>query len=94
MAAQVLGGERAVRSIGLHERPIETVLVIEMQVAARADDQRVLENLHASLVPGGRLLLELMGREILARTFTPRDWSEVGIISCWPNARSSKNGPG
>jgi SAM-dependent methyltransferase len=42
------------------------------------EDRRVLENLQASLVPGGKLLIELMGREILARKFTPRDWFEMG----------------
>jgi len=40
------------------------------------DDLRVLENFHASLKPGGKLLLELLGKEILARTFKPRTWQE------------------
>ena len=39
-----------------------------------ADDRRALENVFASLKPGGRLLLEAMGREVLAAGFTPRDW--------------------
>jgi SAM-dependent methyltransferase len=40
----------------------------------KADDRRVLENMLASLRPGGRLALELIGKEILARIFQKRDW--------------------
>jgi SAM-dependent methyltransferase len=39
-----------------------------------ADDMRVLENMAASLRPGGRLLIETAGKEIVARDFQPRDW--------------------
>jgi SAM-dependent methyltransferase len=39
-----------------------------------ADDQRVAENVLASLKPGGQLVMELMGKEILARVFRPTDW--------------------
>lgn len=44
---------------------------------ASKDDRQVLENIHRSLRPGGRLVLDLIGKEILARIFTPRDWQEV-----------------
>lgn len=40
------------------------------------DDKRVLENLLASLVPGGALLMDMMGREVVAREFAERDWYE------------------
>lgn len=40
------------------------------------DDRRVAENLFASLRPGGKLVMELMGKEVLARVFQPRDWHE------------------
>ncbi|MBD3235839.1 MAG: methyltransferase domain-containing protein [Candidatus Eisenbacteria bacterium] len=40
------------------------------------DDRRVLENLRASLRAGGELLMELMGKEVLARGFRERDWVE------------------
>lgn len=40
------------------------------------DDLRVLRNLHASLRPGGRLLMDMAGREALAAKYTPRDWME------------------
>ncbi|MFH1143389.1 MAG: class I SAM-dependent methyltransferase [Candidatus Eisenbacteria bacterium] len=39
-----------------------------------ADDRRVLENIRASLNPGGMLVIETMGKEVLARTFRERDW--------------------
>lgn len=45
------------------------------------DDRRVACNLHDSLRPGGRLVMELMGKEVLARIFQPRGWDEVnGVI--------------
>jgi len=45
------------------------------------EDRKVLENIYASLKPGGRLLLDVMGKEVLARSFRPRDWGEEeGII--------------
>ena len=40
------------------------------------DDRRVLENIFQSLQSGGSLVMDLMGKEILARIFQPRDWSE------------------
>jgi SAM-dependent methyltransferase len=42
-----------------------------------ADDLKVAQNLFRSLKPGGRLVMELMGKEVLARIFTPRDWQET-----------------
>ncbi len=42
------------------------------------DDRRVLENVYASLKPGGRFIMELKGRESIAATFQARDWSESG----------------
>lgn len=43
----------------------------------QADDLLVAENIHASLRPGGRLLIDLMGKEVLARIFEPRRWSQI-----------------
>ncbi len=40
------------------------------------DDRLVLERAFASLKPGGRILLELIGRESLARVFRERDWDQ------------------
>jgi SAM-dependent methyltransferase len=39
-------------------------------------DRRVLLNVHRSLKPGGKLLMDLLGKEILARKFQERDWHE------------------
>jgi len=40
------------------------------------DDRRVGKNMHASLRPGGRFLIETKGREIAARDFQERSWEE------------------
>jgi SAM-dependent methyltransferase len=42
------------------------------------DDRQVVENMYASLYPGGKFLIETAGKEIVARRFQERDWSEVG----------------
>lgn len=40
-------------------------------------DLRVLRSLHQSLRPGGKLVMDLVGKEVLARTFQERSWFEV-----------------
>ena len=40
------------------------------------EDRKVLSNLFASLVPGGRMLLDTMGKEIIARIFEHKQWRE------------------
>jgi SAM-dependent methyltransferase len=40
------------------------------------DDRRVVENAFSSLRPGGQVLVDLMGVEILARIFSERGWRE------------------
>jgi SAM-dependent methyltransferase len=42
-----------------------------------AENRRVLKNVHASLKEDGRLLMDMMGKEVLARRFVPRDWQEI-----------------
>lgn len=42
--------------------------------ADAGEDLQVLRNLHASLKSGGTVLLEMMGKELLARDFQPRTW--------------------
>lgn len=45
------------------------------------DDRRTLVNVLRSLRPGGGLLMELMGKEVVARTLKQRDWrDEAGTI--------------
>ena len=41
------------------------------------EDVAVLRNFYASLRPGGVLVMEMVGKEILARTFQARDWQEL-----------------
>jgi len=41
------------------------------------DDRRVLENVHASLRPGGRLVVETNSKEVLAAGFQPRVWHDL-----------------
>ncbi len=41
------------------------------------DDRRVVENVHQSLKPGGRFVLDLIAKEVLARIFRARDWRRV-----------------
>ena len=43
-----------------------------------ADDLKVARNLRTSLKPGGRLLLDVNGKETLAAKFRARDWSRRG----------------
>jgi len=40
------------------------------------EDRRVLRNLRESLRPGARLVMDMAGKEILARIYTPKDWIE------------------
>ena len=41
------------------------------------ENQLVLDNIYESLKPGGVLLIDLIGREVLARKFQQRDWREI-----------------
>jgi SAM-dependent methyltransferase len=46
-----------------------------------ADDKRVLENVYKSLKDGGKFLIDIMGKEVLARIFQERRWQEEdGLI--------------
>ena len=49
-----------------------------------ADDRRVLEEAYRLLVPGGRLLLDLVDSELALRDFRERSWHEIGeeIVVC------------
>jgi SAM-dependent methyltransferase len=40
------------------------------------EDLQVLRNLHASLRSGARLVMQMVGKEILARAFAPKHWIE------------------
>jgi SAM-dependent methyltransferase len=42
-----------------------------------AEDRLVVQNLYESLRPGGKLVMDMMGKEVVARAFQPRYWSEL-----------------
>ncbi len=46
------------------------------------DDRRVLDNIHASLKPGRRVVMEMVGKEVLARIYQKRDWVEWDGVYC------------
>lgn len=41
-----------------------------------ADDERVLDNLFQSLRPGGQLLIDMVGKEVVASHFQEQSWQE------------------
>jgi SAM-dependent methyltransferase len=55
------------------------------------DDRSVVENMYASLRPGGQFLIETRGKEILARDFRERDWDEEGDLLLLSEAKISLN---
>jgi len=55
------------------------------------DDRRVVENMYASLRPGGQFLIETMGKEILARDFQEKDWGEEGDLLFLSEKKVSQN---
>lgn len=48
--------------------------------ADASEDRAAVGNMYDSLRPGGQLLIETNGKEILARDFQPRDWDEEGDL--------------
>ena len=44
------------------------------------DDRRMARNLFEALKPGGTLVMEMMGKEVLSRIFTPRNWEEIDDV--------------
>ncbi len=59
--------------------------------ADESDDRDVVANMYASLRPGGQVLIETMGKEILARQFQARGWSEVGDLLILSDQRIPQN---
>jgi SAM-dependent methyltransferase len=55
------------------------------------DDRKVVENMYASLRPGGQFLIETMGKEILARDFQEKDWDEEGDLLILSERKISQN---
>ena len=55
------------------------------------DDRKVLLNTYCSLKEDGKLLLDLMGKEVLARIFRERDWHEEKDVIIMKERRVSKD---
>jgi len=45
-----------------------------------AENRQVLTNVYRSLKDGGSLIIEMMGKEVLARVFRERDWVEIDDV--------------
>jgi len=56
-----------------------------------AENRQVLLNVNHSLKDSGALILELMGKEVLARIFTERDWSEQEGVFLLQERKVSRN---
>ena len=41
-----------------------------------ADDKRVLANIYCSLRPGGKLIMDMAGKEVIAKVFSEREWRD------------------
>jgi SAM-dependent methyltransferase len=55
------------------------------------DDRKVVEHMVSSLRPGGKFLIETQGKEILAREFQEREWSEEGDLLILSERKVSQN---
>ena len=55
------------------------------------EDRQVLLNVYRSLQSGGVFLLEMLGKEILARIFRERDWHEENGVLILEERKLSKN---
>jgi SAM-dependent methyltransferase len=56
-----------------------------------ADDKRVLENVYKSLKDGGKFLIDIMGKEVLARIFQEKRWREEDGIIILEEAKVSED---
>jgi SAM-dependent methyltransferase len=55
------------------------------------DDRQVALNMYRSLKSGGVFLIDVMGKEVLARTFRERDWYEEDGVLILEERKVSKN---
>lgn len=55
------------------------------------EDRRVVENVYHSLKRGGVFLIDMMGKEVLARVFRERDWHEEDGILVLEERKLSQN---
>ncbi len=55
------------------------------------DDYRVAKNVYNSLKKNGIFIIELMGKEVLARIFQKRDWYEIGDMTILEERKTSED---
>jgi SAM-dependent methyltransferase len=55
------------------------------------DDRKVIRNMYTSLKPGGRFLIDVMGKEVLAQVFQERDWRETEDFILLEERKISRN---
>ena len=55
------------------------------------EDRQVLVNVYRSLKSGGVFILDTMGKEVLARVFKEKDWSEEGEVFVLQERKVSHN---
>ncbi len=56
-----------------------------------ADDKRVLENVYKSLKDDGKFLIDIMGKEVLARIFQEKRWREEDGVIILEEAKLSED---
>jgi SAM-dependent methyltransferase len=56
-----------------------------------ADDKRVIENVYKSLKKGGKFLIDIMGKEVLARIFQEKRWREEDGLIVLEEAKVSED---
>ncbi|HYL59469.1 MAG TPA: class I SAM-dependent methyltransferase [Candidatus Acidoferrales bacterium] len=57
-----------------------------------AEDLLVARNLHEALKPNARLVIEMMGKEVLARIFQPRSWERLSNGAIWLQEHKLRSG--
>jgi SAM-dependent methyltransferase len=55
------------------------------------DDRQVVMNMYKSLRPGGVFLMDMAGKEIVARIFRERDWRQEGDMTILEERKVSRN---
>jgi SAM-dependent methyltransferase len=55
------------------------------------EDRQVLKNVYSSLKKGGLFVIEMMGKEVLARIYKERDWQEKNGVYALEERKVSEN---
>ncbi len=85
-SAEGLNAEFLRSDIREFRRPLSFDAIINMFTSFgyfedETDDAKVLKNIFESLKPGGKILIQLLGKEVLARDFKEDEWfEENGVL--------------